>query len=74
MQTEKPLLAKCWLFWYDRRRKVYRENYVHHGQDEAYAQYRDGVAFQKDIEQVYDEIDYKLKQPDFLGKTQLVSS
>ena len=52
---------------------MYRENYVYHGQDEAFDQSKDGVAFQKDIEQVYDEIDYKLKQPDFLGKTVRVS-
>lgn len=52
---------------------MYRENYVHHGQDEAYKPYKDDVAFQKTIEQVYDEIDYKLKQPDFLGKTVRVS-
>lgn len=48
---------------------MYRENYVYHRQDEAYEPYKDDVAFQKAIEQVYDEIDYKLKQPDFLGKT-----
>lgn len=52
---------------------MYRENYVHHGQDEAYEPYKNDVAFQKAIEQVYDEIDYKLKQPDFLGKTVRVS-
>lgn len=46
-----------------------RDQYIHRGQDAAFEQYRGGVALQKDIEQVYDEIDFKLKQPDFLGKT-----
>lgn len=52
---------------------MYRENYIHSRQNEAYEQYRDGVAFQKDIEKVYEEIDYKIKQPDYLGKTVRVS-
>lgn len=43
--------------------------YINEKQDEAYRQYKDGVAFQKDIESVFDEIDYKIKLPDFLGKT-----
>lgn len=46
-----------------------REQYIHKKQDEAYQQYIDGVMFQEDIEKVYEEIDYKMKQPDFLGKT-----
>ena len=46
-----------------------REKYVHKGQNEAFQQYLDGVMFQEDIEKVYEEIDYKIKQPDFLGKT-----
>lgn len=50
-----------------------RERCVHSGQREAYEQYKNGVMFQEDIETVYEEIDYKLKQPDFLGKTVRVS-
>lgn len=46
-----------------------RSAFIHAGQDEAYGQYEGGVMFQEDIEKVYDEIDYKKKQPDFLGKT-----
>lgn len=46
-----------------------RSCYIHEKQDEAYSQYEDGVTFQKDIEKVFDEIDYKIKLPDFLGKT-----
>lgn len=37
--------------------------------DEAYTLYQDGVAFQKSVESVYDEIDFKIKLPNFLGKT-----
>ena len=48
---------------------MYREKYIHKGQNEAYEQYREGIMFQEDIEKVYEEIDYKVKQPDFLGKT-----
>ncbi len=48
---------------------MYRENYIHDKQDEAFEQYRSGVMFQESIEKVYEEIDYKMKQPDFLGKT-----
>lgn len=52
---------------------MYRENYIHSRQNEAYAQYREGIVFQKDIEKVYTDIDCKLKQPDYLGKTVRVS-
>ena len=48
---------------------MYRESYIHNKQDEAFEQYRNGVMFQESIETVYEEIDYKMKQPDFLGKT-----
>lgn len=50
-----------------------RSAFIHVKQDEAYRQYEDGVMFQEDIEKVFDEIDYKMKQPDFLGKTVRVS-
>ncbi len=48
---------------------MYREKYIHNKQDEAFEQYRSGVMFQESIEKIYEEIDYKVKQPDFLGKT-----
>lgn len=48
---------------------MYRENYIHVRQDEAYEQYREGVSFQKDIEKIYEEVDSKIKLPDLLGKT-----
>ena len=50
-----------------------RSAFIHVKQDEAYSQYENGVMFQEDIEKVYDEIDYKIKLPDFLGKTVWVS-
>ncbi len=50
-----------------------RSIFIHAGQDEAYSQYEGGVMFQEDIEKVYNEIDYKIKLPDFLGKTVRVS-
>lgn len=53
---------------------MYRENYIHSRQSEAYEQYREGISFQDDIEKVYDEVDYKIKQPDYLGKTVRVSA
>lgn len=49
--------------------KLERSCYINHMQDEAYTLYQDGVTFQKSVENVYDEIDYKIKLPDFLGKT-----
>ncbi len=53
---------------------MFREKYIHKGQNEAYSQYRDGVMFQEDIEKVYDEIDYRIRRPDLLGKTVRVSA
>lgn len=50
-----------------------RKDYVNLKQDEAFEEYRGGVMFQEDIEKVYEEIDYKLKLPDLLGKTVKVS-
>lgn len=52
---------------------MYRENYINAKQSEAFEKYREGISFQQDIEKVYDEIDCKMKQPDFLGKTVKVS-
>lgn len=46
-----------------------RSCYINEKQDEAFAAYQDGVTFQKSVESVYDEIDYKIKLSDFLGKT-----
>ena len=46
-----------------------RESYIHKMQDEAYRQYCDGMLLENDIQKVYEEIDWKIKQPDFLGKT-----
>lgn len=46
-----------------------RKNYVHPLQDAAFEKYKDGVSFQKDIENTYDNIEYKNRQPDLLGKT-----
>lgn len=50
-----------------------RFQFLHHGQEEAYQQYQDGILFQENIEKAYDEIDFKMKLPDFLGKTVKVS-
>ena len=49
--------------------KMQRKDYINLKQDEAFEQYKSGVLFQEDIESVYDEIDYKIKLPDLLGKT-----
>ena len=46
-----------------------REYYIHKMQDEAYKQYCDSMLFEEDLQKVYEEIDWKMKQPDFLGKT-----
>ena len=46
-----------------------RSCYINLKQDEAYSQYKDGLLLQEDIENVYDEIDSKLRLPDLLGKT-----
>ncbi|MCR5403408.1 MAG: M48 family metallopeptidase [Butyrivibrio sp.] len=50
-----------------------RKDYVNLKQDEAFEEYKGGVMFQEDIEKVYEEIDYKVKLPDLLGKTVKVS-
>lgn len=47
--------------------------YLMDKQDEAFDEYRDGIVFQDDIENIYEEMDYKLKLPDRLGKTVCVS-
>ena len=46
-----------------------RKNYVHLLQDAAFEKYKEGVSFQKDIENTYDNTEYKVRQPDLLGKT-----
>ena len=46
-----------------------RAKYIHKNQDEAFSQYKHGISFQKDIEKIYEENSYKLRQPDLLGKT-----
>ena len=46
-----------------------RKNYVHPLQDVAYEKYKEGISFQKDIENTYDNTEYKVRQPDLLGKT-----
>ena len=46
-----------------------RKNYVHLLQDVAFEKYKEGISFQKDIENTYDNTEYKVKQPDLLGKT-----
>lgn len=46
-----------------------RENYIHLLQDEAFEKYKNGISFQKDLEKSYDDVAYKMKQPDLLGKT-----
>lgn len=51
-----------------------REIYIYKGQDEAFNQYRDGISFQKDIENIYENNDYKMRQPDLLGKTVKVTN
>lgn len=50
-----------------------RSGYINNKQDEAYSKFRGGLKFQKDIENVYEEIDYKLKLADQLGKTVRIS-
>ncbi len=46
-----------------------RKNYVHLLQDNSFEKYREGVLFQKSIESTYDNIEFKIRQPDLLGKT-----
>ncbi|MQN01064.1 MAG: hypothetical protein DUD27_07710 [Lachnospiraceae bacterium] len=46
-----------------------RKDYVHPLQDAAFEKYKDGVSFQKDIENTYDNVEYKSRRPDLLGKT-----
>ena len=46
-----------------------RKDYVHLLQDAAFEKYKEGISFQKDIENTYDNTEYKVKQPDLLGKT-----
>lgn len=51
-----------------------RKEYVNYQQDEAFELYKDGVFFQKEIENAYEEIDFKMRLPDQLGKTVRVSN
>ena len=50
-----------------------KEDYIHIGADEVYANYKGGINLKNEIEQVYCDIEYRLKRPDLLGKTLLVS-
>jgi hypothetical protein len=51
-----------------------RESYIHKGLDKAFDEYSNTVHFMKEIETIYNDIDYKMSQPDLLGKTLLASS
>ena len=46
-----------------------RKEFVYPMQDIAFEKYREGILLQKDIESVYNDNEYKMKQPDLLGKT-----
>ncbi len=46
-----------------------RIDYIYELQDELFEEYKNGLFLQKEIEEVYDEIDYKLRRADLLGKT-----
>ena len=46
-----------------------RSEYVYEKQDDFFEKYKGGIVFQKDIENTYDENEYKTRQPDLLGKT-----
>ena len=46
-----------------------RDQFINLKQDIANEQYKEGVLFQETIEHVYEDIDYKMKLPDRLGKT-----
>lgn len=46
-----------------------RKNYVHLLQDVAFEKYKEGISFQKDIENTYENTEFKIRQPDLLGKT-----
>ena len=46
-----------------------RDQFINLKQDIANEQYKEGVLFQETVEQVYEDIDYKMKLPDRLGKT-----
>lgn len=50
-----------------------REKFVHILQDAAFDAYKEGVSFQKDIENTYANTDFMERQPDLLGKTVRVS-
>ena len=46
-----------------------RSNYIHPLQDTIFQDYKEGIAFQEDIKNEYEEIEYKMRLPDLLGKT-----
>ncbi len=46
-----------------------RDQFINLKQDIANEQYKEGVLFQETVEHVYEDIDYKMKLPDRLGKT-----
>ena len=53
---------------------MYREEYIHCRQNQAFEQYRGGILLQKEIEKTYEEIDYKIRRTDLLGKTVQVTA
>lgn len=53
---------------------MYREEYIHCRQNQAFEQYRGGILLQEEIEKTYEEIDYKIRRPDLLGKTVRVTA
>ncbi len=50
-----------------------KQDYVHIGTDEAFDNYKKESILGNDIEKVYTAVEYRMKRPDLLGKTLLVS-
>lgn len=46
-----------------------KKDYIHVGTDEACESYKKDIIIQDDIEKVYNNIEYRMKVPDLLGKT-----
>jgi hypothetical protein len=50
-----------------------KKKYLHVGADEAYNDYKAEVSMKEAVQEVYNSIDYRMKKPDLLGKTLLVT-
>lgn len=52
---------------------ISKDRFLHVGTDKAYCEYKEEIALQDTVEEIFEDIDSRMKRPDLLGKTLLVT-